>query len=217
MKHSLVVFLCVFMLGIFSVDTAHAQLSRKERREWKKRRNNTEPADFKAIVEENNALKAQVSSLNSQLSSLQQRIADKDARITELQEVNTQLEADLAAARQSARNAQAEAARAMEEARQMMASNQNNTMDESGLWFKVQIGSFRQKDLSEYFEKYENFAGDIREDGTQSITLGRFRDYWDADKFKKYLREMGVEDAWIVPYKDGTRVPLKDVLEGVIN
>ena len=28
---------------------------------------------------------------------------------------------------------------------------------------------------------------------------------------------MGVKDAWIVPYKDGTRVAMKDVLEGVIN
>jgi hypothetical protein len=27
---------------------------------------------------------------------------------------------------------------------------------------------------------------------------------------------MGVKDAWIVPYKDGKRVPIKDVLEGVI-
>ena len=38
----------------------------------------------------------------------------------------------------------------------------------------------------------------------------------EADTFKKYLREMGVKDAWIVSFKDGQRVPIKDVLEGVI-
>lgn len=27
---------------------------------------------------------------------------------------------------------------------------------------------------------------------------------------------MGVKDAWIVPYKDGQRVEIKDVLEGVV-
>jgi hypothetical protein len=27
---------------------------------------------------------------------------------------------------------------------------------------------------------------------------------------------MGVKDAWIVPFKDGQRVEIKDVLEGVI-
>ena len=28
---------------------------------------------------------------------------------------------------------------------------------------------------------------------------------------------MGVKDAWIVPYKDGIRVSIKDVLEGVMS
>ncbi len=28
---------------------------------------------------------------------------------------------------------------------------------------------------------------------------------------------MGVKDAWIVPYRDGQRVEIKDVLEGVVN
>jgi hypothetical protein len=27
---------------------------------------------------------------------------------------------------------------------------------------------------------------------------------------------MGVKDAWIVPYQDGQRVEIKDVLEGVV-
>jgi hypothetical protein len=30
------------------------------------------------------------------------------------------------------------------------------------------------------------------------------------------MREMGVRDAWIVPYQDGQRVEIKDVLEGVV-
>jgi hypothetical protein len=50
----------------------------------------------------------------------------------------------------------------------------------------------------------------------QKVTLGNFRDYWEADKFKKYLRDMGVKDAWIVPFKDGQRVDIKEVLEGVV-
>ena len=50
-------------------------------------------------------------------------------------------------------------------------------------------------------------------DGTKKYTLGFFGDYWEAENFKKYLREMGVKDAWIVAYKNGSRVELKDVLE----
>ena len=37
-----------------------------------------------------------------------------------------------------------------------------------------------------------------------------------SDNFKKYLREMGVSDAWVVAYKDGNRVELKDALEGTL-
>ena len=30
------------------------------------------------------------------------------------------------------------------------------------------------------------------------------------------MRDMGVKDAWIVPYKDSQRVDIKDVMEGVV-
>ena len=32
---------------------------------------------------------------------------------------------------------------------------------------------------------------------------------------KKYMREMGVSDAWIISYRDGVRVPIKEVLENI--
>ena len=64
-------------------------------------------------------------------------------------------------------------------------------LDESGTWFKVQVGAFENIDMSEYFKNNPNFSGEETEDGLQRITLGRFRDYWEADKFKKTLRKMG--------------------------
>jgi hypothetical protein len=81
----------------------------------------------------------------------------------------------------------------------------------------VQIWAFKNKDLSKYFENNPNFGGEATEKGEQHFTIGVFRDYWEADKFKKYMREMGVKDAWIVPFKDGQRVEIKDVLEGVVS
>ena len=85
-----------------------------------------------------------------------------------------------------------------------------------GVVFKVQIGAFRNKDLTKYFENNKNFSGDVDADGTKKYTLGYFGDYWEGDRFKKYLREMGVKDAWIVPYKAGKRLNIKDVLEGIV-
>jgi len=69
--------------------------------------------------------------------------------------------------------------------------------------------------MSKFFDNNPMFSG-MDENGLQKISVGFFRDYWEADTLKKYLREMGVKDAWIVPFKDGKRVPIKDVLEGVI-
>jgi cell division septation protein DedD len=87
--------------------------------------------------------------------------------------------------------------------------------DQEGVVFKVQIGAFKNKDLSKYLEASENFSGETDENGLKRYSLGVFRDYWEADTFKKYLREMGVKDAWIVSFKDGQRVPIKEVLENV--
>ena len=84
-----------------------------------------------------------------------------------------------------------------------------------GVVFKVQIGVFRNKDLSKYLDKGENFSGEMDDKGLRKYSLGIFRDYWEADTFKKYLREMGVKDAWIVSFRDGQRVPIKEVLENV--
>jgi hypothetical protein len=93
-----------------------------------------------------------------------------------------------------------------------------NPMDFSkGVVFKVQVGAFKNKDLAKYFDNNPNFGGEARDGEPQKITIGIFRDYWEADTFKKYMRDMGVKDAWIVPYRDGQRVEIKDVLEGVIN
>ena len=101
------------------------------------------------------------------------------------------------------------------EAGEIDATGGRATRSAAGVVFKVQIGAFRNKNLAKYFENDGSFDGEV-DNTLERYTLGVFTDYWEADKFKKYLREMGVKDAWIVSYKDGTRVPLKDVLEGII-
>lgn len=184
----------------------YAQLSKEEQKEWKKKRKATTPEQLKRLMDENASLKSEVGSLNGQVASLQASFGERDARIAELTERNRSLESQLAQARAAAEQAAAPAT----------ATEGRAPADMSGVVFKVQIGAFRNKDLSKYFNNTENFTGEVDADGTQKITLGIFRDYWEADTFKKYLREMGVHDAWIVPYKDGTRVEMKDVLEGVI-
>ncbi|MEQ8576098.1 MAG: Ezrin/radixin/moesin family protein [Fulvivirga sp.] len=195
----------MIMVGAI-VFNASAQMDKKEKKEWKKKAKEyaKSPEQLKQLVDDNQALQSQVNSLKADNTGLQSRISDKDSKISELQDDMAKLRSDLAAAKAAAKEAKPKPV-------EMTAGEK--MID--GVVFKVQIGAFRNKDLSKYFDNNENFGGESA-DGTQKITLGQFRDYWEADTFKKYLREMGVKDAWIVPYRDGVRVEIKDVLEGVV-
>ncbi len=158
--------------------------------------------DYKSMVDQNTGLQQQVNQMTAELSAAQSESQQKQEEVAILQAKVQNLEQDLA-----------------ETYVIDVSSDETNTVNTKvakGVLFKVQIGAFRNKDLSKYFGASENFGGEVDPDGTQRYTLGNFADYWQADKFKQYLREMGVKDAWIVPYKDGRRVPMKDVLEGVI-
>lgn len=199
--------LLIFCLALIFSTHSFAQLSKSEKKEWKKKAKEyaKNPANLKQLLEDKDAAESQLSSLNQKLTALQSSVSDKDARIAELEDQLAQSRTQLTAV-----NA--------ELAQLKQAPPPPNPMDFSkGVVFKVQIGAFKNKDLSKYFENNPNFGGEVKESEPQKITIGIFRDYWEADTFKKYMREMGVKDAWIVPYRDGERVEIKDVLEGVVN
>jgi len=191
---------------LFAGTQTFAQLSKQEKKEWKKKAKEmkSNPAALKELSEGKQNSDAQVATLNNQVKQLQTTMGDKDARIA-------QLEDELSQARSQATALRAEIAQLKE------APAVANPMDFSrGVVFKVQIGAFKNKDLKKYFDNNPNFGGEAAEKGDQKLTIGVFRDYWEADTFKKYMRDMGVKDAWIVPYRDGQRVEIKDVLEGVV-
>lgn len=203
MNNRLVLFFCLAL--IFSTTHSFAQLSKTEKKEWKKKAKEfaKNPANLKQLTEDKEAAEGQVSSLNDRLTKLQATMSNKDARLADLEDQLAQAKAQVTSARA--------------ELAQLKSSPVVNEMDFSqGVVFKVQIGAFKNKDLQKYFDNNPNLGGEVKENEPQKITLGIFRDYWQADEFKKYMREMGVKDAWIVPYRDGQRVEIKDVLEGVV-
>jgi vacuolar-type H+-ATPase subunit I/STV1 len=203
-KHALI--FCLALL--FAGSQTFAQLSKQEKKEWKKKAKeySKNPESLKQLQEGKQSSDAQVTSLNNQVKQLQSTMSDKDARIAELEDQLSQSQGQATALRAEVAQLKASPAPA-------------NPMDFSkGVVFKVQIGAFKNKDLQKYFDNNPNFGGEAAggEKAEQKLTIGIFRDYWEADTFKKYMREMGVKDAWIVPYRDGQRVEIKDVLEGVV-
>ena len=192
---------------IFSGTQVFAQLTKAEQKEWKKKAKEyrKNPASLKTLTEEKQVADTDNTQLKGEVSKLKSTVSDKDAKIAELEDELSKMRSDLTAARTQIEQLKA-------------APPVVSPTDYSkGIVFKVQIGAFKNKDLAKYFENNPNFSGEVKEGEPQRVTICIFRDYWEADTFKKYLREMGVKDAWIVPYQDGQRVELKDVLEGVVD
>jgi uncharacterized coiled-coil protein SlyX len=200
-----ILMLCLAL--IFSGTHVFAQLSKAEKKEWKKKAKEFKknPESLKQLSDQKVEADTKVVDLSGKVREQEGTIAERDARITELEEQLSRMRGELASC-----NSQ------LVQLRQAPAVV--NPMDFSkGVVFKVQVGAFKNKDLQKYFDNNPNFGGEAGKEPTdpQKITIGIFRDYWEADTFKKYMRDMGVKDAWIVPYRDGVRVEIKDVLDGV--
>ncbi len=186
------------------VNDASAQMTKKEAKQWKKRIKALSPDQYKSLLEENKSLKGQVSSLKKEVNGVDGRIKDKDDQIAQYQDQVSSLRRDLAAAKKAV-----PAKTASDDGDDMKVAK----MSQKGVLFKVQIGAFKKKNLSKFSKNNPAFTTDTK-DGLMKYSVGTFRDYWQADTFKKYLREVGVKDAFIVSYRDGKRVSIKSVLEG---
>jgi len=187
---------------IFTIPTEEAVAQKKskkerkkEKKKWKKKMKEVDPLKFKAMYEEVNALKAESSALKKNISALETQLRNQES-------LTASKEEELANLQQKLAEVQADCGE------NVTASGDDYT---KGIVFKVQIGAFRNKDLSQFQESGNFWTED--EDGVKKYTIGYFRDYWEADAFKKYLREMGVKDAWIVAYEDNQRKDIKEVLE----
>ena len=168
-----------------------ASFAQDEKKEWAKKLKELDPLALKALYEERDQLKSDGEAKTQEIAHLNKQLEDLKANTIKMPSEPGEKDVSANAIEKQPSNAQ-------------------------GVIFKIQVGAFRNKDLTKYFENNKNFSGDVDADGTKKYTLGYFSDYWEADRFKKYLREMGVKDAWIVPYKDGKRLNIKDVLEGVV-
>jgi hypothetical protein len=200
-----VMVLCLAL--IFSGSQVFAQMSKAEKKEWKKKAKEyrKNPESLKVMTEQKQVADNNVTTLTADNKQLQSTVSDKNARIAELEDQLARMRSEISAC-------QAKLA-------ELQAVPVIHPLDFSqGIVFRVQIGAFKKKDLKKYFDNNPNFGGEAAEkdpNDPQRITIGVFRDYWDADQFQKYMRDMGVKDAWIVPYKDAARVELKDVLTDV--
>ena len=128
----------------------------------------------------------QMQALSAEMNTLQATNAN-------LQQANNKLKNDLNAANASIQS----------------LSTETPPSFEHGIVFKVQIGAYKDLEMSDNMTNSDNLGTENSED-VQKIVLGQFRDFEKADRLKKHLRTMGVKDAWIVSYKDGARITIEE-------
>ncbi len=190
-------FLLVLMAGslFYCSPKTMGGLSKEEYDAWKQKKKELTPENYKALVDENDSLSEKNLQLSEKETYLNQVIERKDNEIDRLTSQISKIKSE--------------------------GPNQNTLSDapdpwDEGVVFRVQLAAFDDFDLRELTENGSDLKI-IDQDGYIKYVLGQFRDYEMADKFKKKLRKIGVNEAWIVPYKDGKRVPLKEVLTEVID
>ncbi len=174
--------------------------NKEEIKKWKKKKNELDPLAYRDLVNSKAELVGEAEGMKRQLVNMGKIIADKDAEIEALRN-------ELAAARGGGSGNSSNVNR---DENEVEGSYSEYT---KGVWFRVQVGVYSKIDASMFKDNNKNFSVEQDSDGAYKYTLGHFRDYWEADNFKKYLRKMGVKDAWIVAYKDNQRMNIRDVLE----
>jgi hypothetical protein len=76
--------------------------------------------------------------------------------------------------------------------------------------FRIQLGAFSKRIPSNKFYKVNNVIEYIGDDGLYKYTTGSFTDFNQAAKHKLNMALKGYKDAFIVAFKDGKRISLKE-------
>jgi len=174
-------------------------MSKEQEKVWKKRQKSMSVEEFKKKVEGYETATDEAYKLEKQVVSTTQVLAERERRIDSLEQALADAQ-NGAGSSSNAENSDSDA-----------SSSDGGDNYSKGTVYRVQVGAFRNKDLMK-FVGHRRFHAEEDQDGVKKYTIAAFRDYWEADLFKKYLREMGVNDAWIVSYKDGVRVQIESVL-----
>jgi hypothetical protein len=77
-----------------------------------------------------------------------------------------------------------------------------------GVYYKVQIGAFRNDIPQNLYDQFAPISGERLNTGITRYTAGFFVQFENAKDVKSQIRAMGYNDAFIVAYRDGKRIPL---------
>jgi vacuolar-type H+-ATPase subunit I/STV1 len=99
----------------------------------------------------------------------------------------------------------------LENSKPVATATPTNTGVVQGVVFKVQVGAYKNKSFD-----HNNNTDYTKEnaDGYNKHVLGSFSQYQEAKSFAEHLVQLGIKGAWVVAFKDGVRISVKEALGG---
>ena len=92
-----------------------------------------------------------------------------------------------------------------------------DTIVTTGLIFKVQMGAFRKPIRQDLFKGIQPIVGEKLSSGIIRYSAGIFRAFESANLAKKEIRSLGFQDAFVVAYLNGKRIPIYEAYAIVNN
>jgi hypothetical protein len=188
-------FLIFVLLGL--CQPIYAQLTKEETAQLKKEIGKLSVEKLKQMKDERASLDEQAATRNAQivqkraeLGNIQNDITKKDDGIEYLEEQLRKLKGQIG---------------------EVNGTKQGRGSHDCA--FSVQIGAYKNQDLTRYMEQHPNFGVETDESGFKKYTIGYFTSYWEAKSFSKYLDQTGAQ-TYVVGFFKGKRIPdLKDMTQ----
>jgi hypothetical protein len=203
-------FASIVLLMFLAVAFAQPMMAQKSKEDKKKEKEEAKlwKKKAKTYAKTPLSLRDDLETANKQLrecsdrnKNLQGKFAGLENTIDSLQNVLNAKNAEMAAL-----NTKYEKLQAAFEAQKNIV--QNNIIP--GLIYHVQIGAYVHFDMNQHLVQTDKtFEGETR-DGMNKYMIGNFKDIANAESFKEDVRKLGIKDAFVVAYIDGTRSTIEE-------
>ena len=202
----------VFILAfVFTSTHSYAQeLSKDEIRAIKAelKKYKKDPASFQTLKDEHRLYRKQKEDLERQMNAMRANQGQETDMLSRKEQEVTDLNNQLVSAQATSQRLESQ-----------LASRPTETLPPpvikddfmSGLVFRVQIGAYRKTAAPGQSASTDQMTIESS-DGMQKILIGNFRTHDEAKELSEYFKRIGLKDAWVVPYRDGQRITLKEAL-----
>jgi len=197
------------LIGLVVVNTQAQELSKAEKKALKKEAKELyrNPAKLKILKDAKNKANEELKSNKEEILKLKAAQHDFEQRESVMLSTIDSMSARLKRATDKIKE--------LESRKSVAAANPATpapTGTVAGVVFKVQVGAYKRRNVGtgNGGSDYTNESAD----GYNKHLLGSFKQYQPAKSFASHLERLGIKGAWVVAFKDGNRISIKEALGG---